>query len=170
MFNISWQEINVTRKKNIWSLLMSKQNTLSCLSQHQCWNSIFFVCVLQLFRNSREPNVLKFIAILLTRIKTLWSLGVTIFRQEDKWHDQLRGVLPHQRGKRKRTLRRSKSHAGRPVRLFFTGSVAWHITTKGSHFPVGTEGTAQNAIHLRRHAALWITSSKLTNAPGQSGI
>lgn len=57
-----------------------------------------------------------------------------------------------------------------PVRFFFTGSVAWHITTKGSHFPVGTEGTAQNAIHLRRHAALWITSSKLTNAAGQSGI
>lgn len=45
--------------------------------------------VLKCFRNSREPNVLKFIAILLTRIKTLRCLWVTIFRQEDKWRDQL---------------------------------------------------------------------------------
>ncbi|KAM7389933.1 hypothetical protein PAMP_023877 [Pampus punctatissimus] len=48
------------------------------------------------------------------------------------------------------------------------GSVDWQITLRGLHVPVGTEGIAHKAIHLRRHAALWITSSKLTNAPEQS--
>ena len=41
---------------------------------------------------------------------------------------------------------------------------------RGRHVAVGAEGTARKAIHLRRHAARWITSSKLTNAPEQPGI
>lgn len=57
-----------------------------------------------------------------------------------------------------------------PVIMFSLVSAARRVPTGGSHVPVAAEGTAHKAIHLRRHAALWITSSKLTNAAEQSGI